>query len=56
LHAISVMTLLLWIVLWRWLSGSVQRIEAIDGVLDEYAEGNFTAAEITRRLAEQPAG
>ncbi len=48
--SISVMTLLMWLGLWRWLSGTVQRIEAIDGVLDEHAESNFTAAEITRRL------
>jgi len=49
--SVSLMTLLLWLGLWRWLSGTVQRIEAIDGVLDEHAASNFTAAEIARRLA-----
>ena len=45
------LTLLLWLGLWRWLSVTVRRIEAVDNALDEYAAGRAGAADVARQLA-----
>jgi diguanylate cyclase (GGDEF)-like protein/PAS domain S-box-containing protein len=49
--AIVALTLLLWLGLWRWLSITVRRIEAVDGALDDYAAGRARAAQVVQRLA-----
>jgi diguanylate cyclase (GGDEF)-like protein/PAS domain S-box-containing protein len=45
------LTLLLWLGLWRWLSVTVRRIEAVDGALDAYAAGQIGATDVAIRLA-----
>lgn len=47
---IAVLTTLLWLGLWRWLSITVRRIEAVDSALDDYAAGQTRAAEVAQRL------
>lgn len=48
---IAVLATLLWLGLWRWLSITVRRIEAVDSALDDYAAGQARAAEVAQRLA-----
>ena len=48
---IAALTVLLWLGLWRWLSITVRRIEAVDRALDDYAAGQARAAEVAERLA-----
>ncbi|MFP5410125.1 MAG: putative bifunctional diguanylate cyclase/phosphodiesterase [Gammaproteobacteria bacterium] len=47
---IAALTALLWLGLWRWLSITVRRIEAVDSALDDYAAGQAHAAEVAERL------
>ncbi|MDP3584323.1 MAG: EAL domain-containing protein [Thiobacillus sp.] len=49
--AIAALTVLLWLGLWRWLSVTVRRIEAVDSALDDYAAGQARAADVAQRLA-----
>ena len=49
--AIAALTMLLWLGLWRWLSVTVRRIEAVDSALDDYAAGQARAVDVAQRLA-----
>jgi len=48
---IVALTALLWLGLWRWLSITVRRIEAVDRALDDFAAGTVRAAEVAECLA-----